>query len=123
MRIFKTKWFDRFARKERIESEAIRDAIARAELGQINADLGGGVIKQRVARRGQGRSGGFRTLVLFRMGERAVFAYGFAKSDRDNIRADELTALRELATELLEYDEKELAKALEAGALIEVMDE
>lgn len=122
MRIFKTKWFDRFARKERIEPEAIRDAVARAELGQIDADLGGGVVKQRVARRGQGRSGGYRTLVLFRMGERAVFAYGFAKSDRDNIRADELTALRELAAELLEYDEEELAQALEAGALIEMTE-
>ena len=123
MRIFKTKWFDRFARKERTETSAIRDAIARAECGQIDADLGGGVIKQRVARPGQGRSGGYRTLVLLQLGQRAVFAYGFAKSDRGNIRGDELTALRELANELLGYNEEELAQALEAGALIEVMDE
>ena len=123
MRIFKTKWFDRFARKERIETSAIRDAIARAERGQIDADLGGGVIKQRVARPGQGRSGGYRTSVLLQSGQRAVFAYGFAKSDRSNIRWDELTALCELATELLGYNEEELARALEAGALIEAMDE
>lgn len=120
MRTFKTKWFDRFARKERIEAAAIRDAVARAERGQVDADLGGGVIKQRVARPGQGRSGGYRTLVLLRTGERAVFAYGFAKNDRGNIRDDELAALRELAAELLGYDDEELARAVEAGALIEV---
>ena len=123
MRIFKTKWFDRFARKERIEASAIRDAIARAERGRIDADLGGGVIKQRAARPGQGRSGGCRTLVLLQLGQRAAFAYGFAKSDRGNSRGDELTAMRELATELLGYNEEELAQALEAGALIEAMDE
>ena len=123
VRIFKTEWFDRFARKERIETSAIRDAIARTERGQIDADLGGGVIKQRVARPGQGRSGGYRTLVLLQSGQRAVFAYGFAKSDRSNIRGDELTALCELATELLGYNEEELARALEAGALIKAMDE
>jgi hypothetical protein len=122
VRIFKTKWFDRFARKERIEDVAIRDAVARAERGLIDADLGGGVVKQRVARPGQGRSGGYRTLVLLKAGERAVFAYGFAKSDRGNVREDELTALRELATELLGYDDGELARALGAGALIEVTD-
>lgn len=122
MRTFKTKWFDRFARKERIEAAAIRDAVARAERGLVNADLGGGVIKQRVARPGQGRSGGYRTLVLLRAGERAVFAYGFAKSDRGNVSDDELAALRELAAELLGYDDEELARAVAAGALFEVDD-
>jgi hypothetical protein len=122
VRIFKTKWFDRFTRKERIDAAAVREAVARAERGLVDADLGGGVVKQRVARPGQGRSGGYRTLVLLKAGERAVFAYGFAKSDRGNVREDELTALRELATELLRYDDEDLARALEAGALIEVTD-
>jgi len=122
VRAFKTKWFDRFARKERIEATAIRDAVARVERGQLDADLGGGVIKQRIARPGQGRSSGYRTLVLLRAGERAVFAYGFAKSGRGNIREDELTALRHLAVELLGYDDEEIAQALEKGELIEVMD-
>ena len=122
MRIFKNKPFDRFARREQIGNEALREAVARAGRGQVDADLGGGVIKQRVARPGQGRSGGFRTLVLLRAGERAVFAYGFAKSDRGNIREDELVALRALAAELLGYDDEELAKAVAAGALIEVTD-
>lgn len=56
----------------------------------IDADLGGGVIKQRFARLGQGKSGGFRSIVLFRRGARAFFVYGFAKNDRDNIDRQEL---------------------------------
>jgi hypothetical protein len=59
------------------------------EQGLVDADLGGGVIKQRIARRGAGKSGGFRALILFKAGERAFFVHGFAKSDRDNIRNDE----------------------------------
>ena len=66
MRIFKNAWFERFARKQKIPDAVLRDAIRRAEQGLIDADLGGGVIKQRVARPGQGRSGGYRTLIVYR---------------------------------------------------------
>jgi len=55
LRIFKTKHFSRFARRERISDAALREAVDRAERGPTDADLGGGVIKQRVARPGQGR--------------------------------------------------------------------
>lgn len=72
-----TRWFARFARKEHLSEEALRDAIKRAERGQIDANLGGGVIKQRVARPGQGKSGGYRMIVLYRTRTRAIFAYGF----------------------------------------------
>ena len=123
MRIFRTKWFDRFARRERIEDDALREAVSRAEKGLIDADLGGGVIKQRVARPGQGRSSGYRTIVLLQTGSRAVFAYGFAKNDRDNIRPDELAALRALAEELLTYDATALQRALKERALTEVKDD
>ncbi|HEY1433398.1 MAG TPA: type II toxin-antitoxin system RelE/ParE family toxin [Stellaceae bacterium] len=89
--------------------------------GLINADLGGGVIKQRIARQGGGKSGGFRALILLRVGERAFFVHGFAKSDRDNIRDDELVTLKRLAGEMLNYDDAALAKAIAAGVLTEVM--
>jgi hypothetical protein len=89
--------------------------------GLIDADLGGGVIKQRIARQGGGKSGGFRALILLKAGERAFFVHGFAKSDRDNIRNDELAALKRLAAELLNYDNAALAKAIAAGVLTEVM--
>jgi hypothetical protein len=66
-RVFKTKWFQRFARKEKLADAALLEAADRAEKGQIDADLGGGVIKQRIARTGKGKSGGYRTIILLRM--------------------------------------------------------
>ncbi|MGH7006546.1 MAG: type II toxin-antitoxin system RelE/ParE family toxin [Alphaproteobacteria bacterium] len=115
-----TRPFSRFARSEDIDDDALFEAVARAERGLIDADLGGGVIKQRIARRGEGRSGGFRTIILFRRGELAFFVYGFAKSDRDNIRGDELRAFRKLAGELLRLDEDALSAALANGTITEV---
>ena len=88
--------------------------------GLIDADLGGGVIKQRIARKGRGRSGGFRTVVLFRRDEPAFFVYGFAKSDRENLRRDELEAFRMLADEMLGLTGAGLAAALANGSIIEV---
>ena len=120
MRTFKTKPFARFAHREGIADEALCDAVERAARGLIDADLGGGVIKQRIARRGQGRSGGFRTIMVFRRGERAFFVYGFAKSGRENLRRDELETYRLLADEYLALDPSGLAAALAVGAIIEV---
>ena len=120
MRVFKNKPFARFARKARLDDEVLRRAIEAAERGLIDADLGGGVIKQRIARQGGGKSGGYRTIVLFRLGERAFFVHGFAKSDLGNIHADELAAFRLLASHLLAYDDAALAAAIEAGALMEI---
>ena len=123
MRIFKNKIFAEFAVKEKIAERELCEAIARAERGLIDADLGGGVIKQRIARRNRGRSGGFRSLILFRVGERAIFAFGFAKNQRENVSAVELKVLRKLAGELLVYDDEQLRNALAIGMLIEVKDE
>lgn len=86
----------------------------------VAAELGGGVIKQRIARPGQGKSGGFRTLIVFKADTRAVFVHGFAKNARDNIEKDELAALKKLAVELLAYDDKMLARVVAAGVLVEV---
>lgn len=83
VRIFKTKRFAKFARREGIADESLREAIERAERGTIDADLGGGLIKQRVARPGKGRSAGYRVIVAYRTKERAVFLFGFAKSKRE----------------------------------------
>ena len=119
-RIFKTKWFQRFARREGIEDAVLLKAAARAEKGQIDADLGAGVIKQRIARPGQGKSGGYRTIILFRRGDRAVFIYGFAKSERDNVRADEQKEFKEAAKHVLALTEKQLAELVKQGDFVEV---
>jgi hypothetical protein len=120
MRVFKTKPFARFAAHEGIDDTALCDAIRRAERGLIDADLGGGVIKQRIARKGQGKSGGFRSIVLFRQGDKVFFVYGFAKSDQDNIRRDELKAFRKLADTMLGLDGEGLASAMKNGTISEI---
>lgn len=120
MRVFKTKWFARFARRERIADASLAEAVRRAERGLVDADLGGGVIKQRVARSGQGRSGGYRVLAAYRRKTRAVFLFGFSKSERDNVEDDELATLRDIARGWLEADGKALAHAIEDGLIQEV---
>ena len=121
MRVFKTKWFRRFAGRERITDAMLCEAVARAERGLIDADLGGGVIKQRVARQGQGRSGGHRNMIVYRSGDWAVFVFGFAKSDREDLEPDELADLKATAKLLLGYDAAELDKAVANQELWEVM--
>ena len=120
-RIFKTKWFQRFARKERIEDAVLADAVARAERGQIDANLGGGVIKQRIARTGKGKSGGYRTIIVCRQGDRAVFMYGFAKSARADIRPDEEKQFKEAAKHVLGLTEEQLAELVRQGDFAEVI--
>ena len=120
MRIFKTRAFGRFARKERLGDRLLREAIDRAERGVVDADLGGNVIKQRVARPGQGRSGGYRTLIAYRSQIRAVFLFGFAKNDMDNIDDDELKELRKAAAELLGWSDDEVAVMVAGGKWMEI---
>lgn len=120
MRVFKNAWFERFAHKQRIPDGSLRDAIARAENGQIDADLGGGVIKQRVARKGQGKSGGFRTIILYRAADRAIFVYGFAKSERENIDDHEQAQFKKAASHVLGLTDEQLAELVERGQLSEV---
>ena len=120
MQTFKTKAFARFADREEVEDAALCEALRRAQSGLVDADLGGGVIKQRITRRGGRRSGGFRTIVLFRRGGLAIFVYGFAKSARDSLRRNELETFRLLAGEYLALDDAGLAAAQANGAIIEV---
>jgi hypothetical protein len=120
VRIFKLKGFARFQRRERIADEALARAVQDANSGLVDADPGGGLIKQRIARKGQGKSGGYRTLIAFRCGERAVFLFGFAKSDQENISDDELDGLRMRGRAFLELKPKQLAVLTADGELLEV---
>ena len=120
LRTFKTKPFARFARREDIGDKALCEAVERAARGLIDVDLGSGVIKQRIARPGQGRSGGFRVMVVFRCGDRAFFVHGFAKNERDSLRPKELRAVRVLADEMLRLDGPELEAMLTNGTISEV---
>ena len=123
MRVFKNKWFQKWAAKEGLDDEALRAAVEEMENGLIDAALGGHVVKKRVALPGRGKRGGSRTLVVYQEADKAFFVYGFAKNERANISDKELKALKLLATQLLGYTNPALVKAIEAGELIEVIND
>ena len=123
MRVFKTRWFAKFVQKEKIGAVRLLEAVARAGRGSIDADLGKGLVKQRVARQGGGRSGGYRTIFAFRSDSRAVFLYGFGKNERDNISSSDLDRLREAAAEYLALAWRDIDEALNSGKLTEIENE
>jgi len=120
MRVFKSKWFAKFARRERITDAKLCDAVRNAGRGIIDADYGGGVIKQRIARPNEGKSGGYRSIVFFCKGERAFFIYGFAKNSQDNIDESDERDFKELAKTLLTISDMELEKLASNGLYMEV---
>jgi hypothetical protein len=119
MRIFKTRALAKFTRQNGISDANLVAAIDTAMRGLIDADLGGHIIKQRVARPGQGKRGGFRMLIGFRS-DLAIFLFGFAKNERANIDGDQLKTLREIVATWFAADEKKIAQGLADGILIEV---
>ena len=120
MRVFKNAWFRKFATRGRISDAALCEAVSRAEIGLVDADLGGGLLKQRVARPGAGRSGGYRTILIFRSAERAVFVFGFAKSDRANLTAEEETVYKAAAKLVLAFSEDQLKAEVASSRMTEV---
>jgi hypothetical protein len=118
--IYQLKSFARFARGEKIADASLIEAIRRADRGLVDADLGGGLIKQRIARKGQGRSGGYRMMIAYRAQNLSVFLFGFAKSDENNIDDRQLAVLRRIAASWLSADAASIKKAIERGELTEV---
>jgi len=121
VRIFKTRTLAKFTRQHGVSDAALVEAVHRAMSGLIDAELGGRVIKQRVARSGQGKRGGFRMLIGFSP-DRAIYLFAFAKNERENIAHGELLTLREIAATFLNATTEKIARALEDGTLIEVYD-
>jgi hypothetical protein len=113
VRVYKSKWFRRFARRESIADTSLCDAVARAVRGNFDADLGGGVMKQR-------GSGGYRTLIVYRAKDRAIFVFGFAKSEREDLELDELEDLKVTAKLLLAYNAEQLEAAVANAELWEM---
>ena len=123
MSVYKTKEFSRFARKAELGNAELLEAAKAVVAGDWDADLGGGVFKQRIAREGGGKSGGFRTIILFKVGGHSFFVYGFAKNERANITPKELKALKKLAATYLALDAEGLKKASAAGEIAEVRND
>jgi hypothetical protein len=122
LRVFKTRTFARLIRSTGLSDQALCEAVERAVKGLVDAELGSGLVKQRVARQGQGRSGGYRTIIALRAGDRAFFLHCFAKNDRANISDTELRSLRELAAHWLSATPALIEAELKAGRLLEVKD-
>jgi hypothetical protein len=120
MRIFKNKWFAKFARKECISHSKLCEVVEDAEAGKIDADYGGGVIKQRIARSNEGKSGGYRAVILYRLGDKAFFVYGFPKSERENIDEAEVWEFKKLAKAVLALSDGEIARLVKIGVFKEV---
>jgi hypothetical protein len=123
MRVFKTKSFSRFCRKAGLDDDQLVKAVEEMAAGLIDADLGGEVFKQRIARKGQGKSGGFRTILYFRSEHRTVFAHGFAKKDKDNIEPDDLVGYRQLARVAMGLDDDEIVALVLQGLWWEVKND
>ena len=119
MRIFKNAPFRRFATKHKLPDELLFEAVERIDRGQIDADLGSGVFKQRIARSQSGRRSGFRTIVIYRNEFAAFFIYGYAKNDLANISRDELKNFKKLAAIMLSMSDDEIDTAISTGSLWE----
>lgn len=92
MKIYKIKWFRKWAAKEGLADAALHKTVRELVAGLADA-LGGYVYKKRIGLPGRGKRGGVRTLIAFRQGEQAYFMYGYPKNERANISANELEAL------------------------------
>ena len=121
MEIYKLKSFARFAHAEKIADETLCEAVERATRGLFDADLGGGLIKQCVARKGQGRRGGFRVIFALRTEYFALFLFGFAKTAQDNLDGGQLNVLRASAASWLSADAARIKEAVELGEILEVV--
>ena len=121
MRVFKNTWFARFARKEGISDEELRDIVKQLEAGQPDVDYGGDVYKMRVARPGEGKSGGYRVILFFRSEDKTFCHYAYPKSHRGNISEKELRSFKQLAKRYLAMTDERLTRAVKARELIEVL--
>jgi hypothetical protein len=114
-------WFARFADKESITDSELKEAVNRLETDQADADLGGNVYKMRLARPGEGKSGGYRVIVFFRSKERTFFVYGFAKAKRGNIDEGELRNYKKKAKINLTLTDGQLKDKLKKRVWIEFL--
>jgi hypothetical protein len=123
MRKLVTRFVKKWMRRESITNTMLLRAVQNLEDGLSTANLGSSLFKVRVARKGQGKSGGYRTLIVYRQSDRAIVVYGFKKSESDNIADDELVFFRELAATLLALSEQQIEAAIANQELCEIEEE
>jgi hypothetical protein len=121
MKIYKHRHFAKWAKKEGVTHTALKDAVSEIEQGLLDANLGGGLYKKRFARKGQGKLGGYRTLLAYKQNDRVIFIFGFAKRDKENIDSETLTGLKMLSNDYLQVSILKLEEMVKAGSLVEVL--
>jgi len=119
-RIFKTRPFARWMRKNRLKDTSLRKAVREVQDGLIDARLGGTLLKQRITLPGHGKRGSARSIVATRMAGVWVFLFGFNKNERDSLDPDELEALRGIAEIYLSLDAAQLDLLARTDELSEV---
>ncbi|KAF0232664.1 MAG: hypothetical protein FD177_2364 [Desulfovibrionaceae bacterium] len=124
MRVFKSRRVDRWAKKEGLADQAIREAAKEVAAGNAEANLGQYLFKKRIARPGKGKSSGFRTIVAFKSAssDKVFFVYGFAKSSKSNINSTEIDVLGVIAKHLVGATDNELDMLVEDGGLVEILE-
>ena len=117
MDILSTKWFKKWSKKANLKNQDLLDAIKNLEDGLSTANLGNHLFKVRVKREHGGKSSGFRTIVVYQQGVKAIFLYGFGKSEKDNLSNSEFHYFKKLSNELLVLDKDQLKQFIEQGIL------
>jgi len=120
VRIFKIKAFHRWAKSERVTDKMLKDAVVEIAKGLVEANLGGGLLKKRIARPGEGKRGGYRTFIGYREDERSVFFFGFPKSDMDDVEDDTLAKLKNMSGYYLSLSNEKIELLLKNGDVVEV---
>jgi len=116
----KTKWFNKWAKKSSLSDKNLLKTIDNVSknLGVVN--LGNGLFKIRTPKVGHGKSGSFRTILVYKEKDIAIFIYGFSKSDKDNLDKDELKYFKKLAKDLLNIDKKQFSELEKQGSFINI---
>ena len=118
----KTKWFNKWSKKNNITDDKLLKAMDSIHNSRGSVDLGGNLYKVRIPRSRQGKSGGFRTVVVFKESDRAIFLYGFSKNEKDNLDKEELRFFKKLGKDLLEIDKKEYLRMEQSGDFISLKE-
>lgn len=120
MRVFKNKWFKRWADGEDIPDAVLHDAAMEIAAGKVEANLGGCLFKKRLPRKGGGKRGGYRIIVGYKNTERVIFLYAFAKNEKASLSTKEEAALSLAAESFLKATDQQIQKLLKAGSIWEV---
>ena len=118
--IFKTRHFAGWAQKSGLSDSLLKIAVLEIQQGLLDAELGGGVVKKRIALPGKGKRSSTRTLLATNKNDRWFFIFGFEKNERENVSENELVTLKKLAKDLLGLTTVQIAVALKEGTLVGV---